>query len=51
MFLLILEREEGGEREREKHQLAASHTSPDQGSNPQTFGVQDNAPTKQHGQG
>ena len=49
MFLLILETEEGKEKEtsivRGKHQLVASHTCPNWGSNLQSFGVQDNAPT------
>ena len=59
---MILEREQGGEREkkrererererdvdvREKHQLVASHMRPDQGSNPQPFSV----PTEPPGQG
>ena len=44
MFLWILEREEGKERDRdndvrEKHQLVASHTHPDWGWNLQHFGV------------
>ena len=35
MFLLILERDEWREREREKHQSVASCTCPDQGANPE----------------
>ena len=54
MRLLILEREKGGERGRErhahisvreKHLLVASCMRPDQESNPQPFGVWDDTET------
>ena len=50
MFIDFKDR--GNERERkrtnnvrQKHQSVASHSSPDQGLNPQPFGVRDNAPS------
>ena len=53
--LSILERGEGRvERNidmREEHRLVASCMSPDQGSNPEPFGVWDGAPTEPPGQG
>ena len=43
---------DGGETERNKHQSVASRTCPNQGSNLQPFGEQDDAPTnKPPGQG
>ena len=50
MLLLILERGEGEERERNidvrgKHQLAAAHRCPDREFNAQPFGVWDDVPT------
>ena len=52
IFLLTLERERDGERDRvrnidvrEKHQLAASCVRPNGGSNLQPLAVQDDAPT------
>ena len=67
MFIDFLEREEGGERERnidvgQKHPSAASvctptrdhtwnlGTCPDQESNPQAFGAQDDAPANRAAQ-
>ena len=38
-------RERVGEREKESKQSVASQMHPEQGSNPQPFGVQDDAPT------
>ena len=39
MCLLVLEREKGEERERDKHPLVASRMHPSWGSNPQPFAV------------
>lgn len=36
---------------REKHALVASHPRPNQGPNPQLFGVQNDAPPESPGQG
>ena len=38
-------RERGRERDRQKHPSVASYKHPDQESNPQPFGAQDDAPT------
>ena len=45
MFIDFIEGGRERERERQQHQLVASHRCPNLGLNPQSFGARDDAPT------